>query len=283
MFAIPSTALILGILSHSAIVRAQINTRGFLGCASKDSLDIFAYNIESDSESDAGNTQESCLNHCNGIDYQIAAYLTSTTEAEYCYCDNSLPPLQPYQIVEGADGLGNCNDNTGGVYDISTDYQFEYCSSTVDDEGTVGQSNQGSMEDCFAQCDTYTWAYVMPVSDSEGGPETFMCECGSGDVGGAVVDCASNVFFAYDHTAASSPSIVERRRKRRANAPRHIKMRGRPNDQSHGCPAGLTACNLENRDGTSYECIDTDSELESCGGCMYGIYGLLSTNTSGVE
>ena len=37
------------------------------------------------------------------------------------------------------------------------------------------------------------------------------------------------------------------------------------------CPVGKQACALEN-DPTSYECLDTDSELESCGGCMWGLY-----------
>ncbi|WVF72436.1 hypothetical protein IAT40_007251 [Kwoniella sp. CBS 6097] len=36
------------------------------------------------------------------------------------------------------------------------------------------------------------------------------------------------------------------------------------------CPSGLTACNVPHPDGISYECIDTSSEIESCGGCLYG-------------
>nr|XP_019042923.1 hypothetical protein I302_08632 [Kwoniella bestiolae CBS 10118]OCF21853.1 hypothetical protein I302_08632 [Kwoniella bestiolae CBS 10118] len=38
------------------------------------------------------------------------------------------------------------------------------------------------------------------------------------------------------------------------------------------CPDGLTPCNILDGAGLAYECIDTDQELESCGGCRYGTF-----------
>jgi hypothetical protein len=38
------------------------------------------------------------------------------------------------------------------------------------------------------------------------------------------------------------------------------------------CPAGRTACSISYDRADGYECIDTDTELESCGGCRFGNY-----------
>ncbi|WWD10345.1 hypothetical protein V865_008480 [Kwoniella europaea PYCC6329] len=40
------------------------------------------------------------------------------------------------------------------------------------------------------------------------------------------------------------------------------------------CPAGLTACNLPELGQEGYECVDTDMDPESCGGCIHGEYGV---------
>ncbi|KAK7028331.1 hypothetical protein R3P38DRAFT_2935449 [Favolaschia claudopus] len=38
----------------------------------------------------------------------------------------------------------------------------------------------------------------------------------------------------------------------------------------HDCRDGFTACRIPGGSAKSYECIDTRTELESCGGCLYG-------------
>ncbi|WVF67022.1 hypothetical protein IAT40_001765 [Kwoniella sp. CBS 6097] len=46
------------------------------------------------------------------------------------------------------------------------------------------------------------------------------------------------------------------------------------------CPSGLTACMIGGDDRLAFECIDTDSELESCGGCVNGAYVMGPTNAT---
>jgi len=47
------------------------------------------------------------------------------------------------------------------------------------------------------------------------------------------------------------------------------------------CPAGMTLCGVQSGwSKTAWECIDTERELESCGGCSVGILG---TVPSGVD
>ncbi|WVQ94587.1 hypothetical protein IAU59_001667 [Kwoniella sp. CBS 9459] len=44
------------------------------------------------------------------------------------------------------------------------------------------------------------------------------------------------------------------------------------------CPSGLTACRVGGgSDVLAYECVDIESELESCGGCVNGAYTLSHT------
>lgn len=38
------------------------------------------------------------------------------------------------------------------------------------------------------------------------------------------------------------------------------------------CPGGQTACTVPGRGATSWECIDTKSDLESCGGCVLSAF-----------
>ncbi|XP_006456603.1 hypothetical protein AGABI2DRAFT_77834, partial [Agaricus bisporus var. bisporus H97] len=51
---------------------------------------------------------------------------------------------------------------------------------------------------------------------------------------------------------------------------------GRPHyrrTRDYLCPAEMKACGTWNRGARSWECIDTDNELESCGGCVIALPG----------
>ncbi|WVW84842.1 hypothetical protein I302_106877 [Kwoniella bestiolae CBS 10118] len=54
-----------------------------------------------------------------------------------------------------------------------------------------------------------------------------------------------------------------------------------PRDSSN-CPEPLTACNVAG-DSSSYQCIDPQFALNSCGGCIHGDFGSTSTSTSAVD
>ncbi|WOO77641.1 Protein priA [Vanrija pseudolonga] len=48
------------------------------------------------------------------------------------------------------------------------------------------------------------------------------------------------------------------------------------------CPRGLTPCHVSPR-SKGYECLDVTSELESCGGCRWGVYGNASSAAVGFD
>lgn len=49
------------------------------------------------------------------------------------------------------------------------------------------------------------------------------------------------------------------------------------------CPVGYTSCQVSPNPEDGYECLDTNTELESCGGCRYGAYGYGNSTASGVD
>ncbi|OCF62283.1 hypothetical protein L486_01951 [Kwoniella mangroviensis CBS 10435] len=111
------------------------------------------------------------------------------------------------------------------------------------------------------------------------GGNHFNCIClnESLDLEGEAQQCGqSGLYFAYIHTPASSASTVERRRRRLERMKRDEQLR-----LNRFCPSRLEACVVPGSED-SLECIDTSSELESCGGCLYGSYSN-STSSNGTD
>ncbi|OCF78833.1 hypothetical protein I204_00777 [Kwoniella mangroviensis CBS 8886] len=129
--------------------------------------------------------------------------------------------------------------------------------------------------DCFTACRTYgqaAFSVYRPTSQ-------FYCLCAASSTptntqGTDPKNCGESGFFLYSHSAASSASGLARRQLRgKLDVARKERQR-----REKFCPKGLIACAVEGWD--SYECIDTSSELESCGGCIYGEYGSFFNTTS---
>ncbi|KAK6902736.1 hypothetical protein I203_107995 [Kwoniella mangroviensis CBS 8507] len=49
------------------------------------------------------------------------------------------------------------------------------------------------------------------------------------------------------------------------------------------CPKDMTACQTSSEDDSSFECLDVQSELESCGGCIYGSFGHGGNSSWGID
>lgn len=77
--------------------------------------------------------------------------------------------------------------------------------------------------------------------------------------------------YAFSNFAQVLPSGIGRRR--------HAEQMRLAEESARNayCPSGKAACRVPG--SSDYECIDTNSELESCGGCAYGAYGSNSTYT----
>ena len=119
---------------------------------------------------------------------------------------------------------------------------------------------------------------------AEGAPPSYTCWGADNHIGTSRVQCEPNVRFrirVFFHPPAAQASGLSRRRLAKPDAVPTL------------CPSGLSACKILNSaDGYEVrcwsllwlwsprsnrplsflaQCIDTLSELESCGGCRYGV------------
>ncbi|WVQ98931.1 hypothetical protein IAU59_006063 [Kwoniella sp. CBS 9459] len=101
----------------------------------------------------------------------------------------------------------------------------------------------------------------------------WQCACGSSIGSPSYTACGLNNYLVYYHDPIAQASQLTRR-----------KLRERLSESSRqaaDCPAGLTACVVAGY-SDSFECIDTNAEIESCGGCINGLFGM-GNFTSGTD
>jgi hypothetical protein len=133
---------------------------------------------------------------------------------------------------------------------------------------------------CLRQCVNWFGASVRPDGDA------YTCQCDDGAGGypqGEPVDCSTSSILRFphgagDYTDAAPPgqSIWAKRSLReqiRLDAQR---------EAGKLCPNTARAC-LTSPGAVAYECIETDDELESCGGCLYGEFGQASSLMSAAK
>lgn len=136
------------------------------------------------------------------------------------------------------------------------------CFSTVTLSGTTtSTSSINNPEACFTKCLDWKYATFTPV----GASGTYSCTCGTVATTGASATCGVNVPILYNNALAVTGAMSRRRRQAAAIAARNAK----------NCPASYSECLVNAATPTtlaSFECIDTQTELESCGGCVNGVY-----------
>lgn len=168
-------------------------------------------------------------------------------------------------------------------------WQFSTCLSgaTLVGGPTTGVTD---VQQCFSACSLYKYAAFTYTGSS-----TYGCTCGTVLTGGSSVACGSTGTWStsaarrglqmraltggaatiYQNAAPVISAVA--RKKREVEAELRAEADRRDNVY---CPNGLTGCAIPN--SKYYECINTDAELESCGGCTHGLYGN-TTQVSGVE
>lgn len=149
-------------------------------------------------------------------------------------------------------------------YDVATVDQVSIsgCYSSVTLNGVVVPTTIITNPDtCFTTCRDWRYMTLTPV----GTTGTYSCGCGTVITLGSSITCTNSILVVYSNSLAASGNLVARRRRAAAIAARTAK----------NCPASYSEC-LVNTPTTStvasLECIDTQSELESCGGCVNGDY-----------
>lgn len=161
---------------------------------------------------------------------------------------------------------------------LSETFNFEllgcYDPNPLDDPTNL-QLTWGPAE-CFYICDhlELPYAKVIPQYDGVYG---WMCQCAAALVESPTrASCGRNVGVIY--TINDIPTAFVRRRKRRALARAQAERL-----IFSDCPRGLDACTIPGSGGSTYECLDTRSELEACGGCVDGHFDRRVNGTVGTD
>ncbi|KAK6908396.1 hypothetical protein I203_102397 [Kwoniella mangroviensis CBS 8507] len=211
------------------------------------------------------NTISDCNYACADAGYTYA-YFQYQSAGSYCSCKNDGPLSS--EITPAVSGSTNCGSAAASVNALATDYYFNNCYNTISANDVTSST---TFEQCFETCTTYTDAFLKVSGNA------YLCVCSNTASTGTTQTCGNTgTYFAYAHTATSSPSIIERRRRKLEKMKRDEQLR-----LNRFCPGGLQACVIPGSDD-SFECIDTSSELESFGGCLYGSY-TNSTASAGVD
>ncbi|KAL7424394.1 hypothetical protein Q5752_000076 [Cryptotrichosporon argae] len=247
------------LLTLALAVPALAYSETFLGCYSS-----------SPSGSTTGvrvTTIDLCASTCASSGAHFAWFLEGASgSAKNCYCSTTTSDSN-WPTLKSADGSGSTSTSpacSNGKYygmSLTTSFGLVGCYGTATSTAfTNTQTNQQAPIDCFATCASYRMALLQPGISGK-----WTCKCSNDNpatLSGVVASaqqCAQSEYWLYSHTAAASASALTKRQARE---------RARRNTVFALCPAGKDACAVDGSEG--YECIDTASELEHCGGCRFG-------------
>ncbi|WWD17801.1 hypothetical protein CI109_102243 [Kwoniella shandongensis] len=214
----------------------------------------------------------------------IYSYLQASTNQ--CQCTNTGPDSTAYTESKTA-GDSSCASASDRLVQItSSQSAWSQCASI--NFITTPYTSQGFLESpeaCLQQCQRFlpgANTFFIPAPDGN----SFSCGCSDSEGGSTdwktaeSTTCDNNVAFLYEFLgSATLPSGFAKRQDRNA------KKRGlQAIAASKLCPGEMQACRLSRTDHSAgYECIDTSSELESCGGCLHGIMDDSSEETIGLD
>ncbi|RSH82047.1 uncharacterized protein EHS24_008251 [Apiotrichum porosum] len=85
------------------------------------------------------------------------------------------------------------------------------------------------------------------------------CFCDNNPAVGATANCGYTTYFLFSHPPGAVASALPRRSKQLVIG----------NDDTY-CPIGYAACQIASDPAMGFECLETSTELESCGGCRFG-------------
>ncbi|WWC85297.1 uncharacterized protein L201_000159 [Kwoniella dendrophila CBS 6074] len=115
-----------------------------------------------------------------------------------------------------------------------------------------------SVSSCLESCKSSLYAYSRYNQDL-----TIDCLCSpSQPPFDLPLNCGYGDPFWYTHPDLPSGFVKRQQQKARLDKEGQLSL--------GLCPEGSKACKVPGTNGIDFECIDTDSELESCGGCVHG-------------
>ncbi|WVW84556.1 hypothetical protein I302_106590 [Kwoniella bestiolae CBS 10118] len=244
----------IGVFTFLTLSQKVLADNLFVGCYKNDGS---TFTIQ---QADDPDTSVECSTYCGYDGYAYSAFQQNTLQ---CYCSNDYP--RQYYMGSGTDTA--CDDTSAlNVRVTQTSFQSLGCKDTVvyDPDG-FQDFLVLNPKDCFRNCNgAYQATYV---GNPQNGYYTCHCQSNELEMIGNDVTCSGTSYFVFFHSRDAQASGLTRRR---ARDMRELQARRRRQEVEY-CPHGLTACNVAH--SGSYECLDTDTELESCGGCLFGQYG----------
>ncbi|WWD01609.1 hypothetical protein V866_008554 [Kwoniella sp. B9012] len=173
----------------------------------------------------------------------------------HCSCTEFAPS---YNYLVGV--LCSPDDGNTFVWKADPVWSFDRCYPGPGHQGGTDTRPFSDVDFCFLKCSNTPYATMF----FDGPAREGFCTCYDNTnqwSGETPSSCSFGDLYVY--TIYSSPSGFVKRQ--------HMVGEHQRKDF---CPAGLTACNLPELGQEGYECVDTDMDPESCGGCIHGEYGV---------
>ncbi|WWC72533.1 uncharacterized protein I206_106495 [Kwoniella pini CBS 10737] len=249
--------MIVTTLIAAIMLARSIQAATYVGC-------LPSASIPSASTSESGVSLDECFTFCDSSTY--AFYEAGSSQ---CTCGSSAGSSTNY--VTSQDSSGACAADEVSTWLLHTAFSFSGCYTSTGSETTMRTTFPNSPEACFTACASYGGAAFSPMGGM------YICQCAIDITGTDPRTCPSGAgeagFYLYSQAIEPEPTAGNARRALRDRRKRAQMMK------HQYCPAGLTAC-VVGSDQESFECVDVQSDLESCGGCMNGLYGSRTSNSS---
>ncbi|WVF71978.1 hypothetical protein IAT40_006789 [Kwoniella sp. CBS 6097] len=250
-------------------VAAQQYGSGFIGCIPVANQPTGFGLSQGDSTQDAAGCNFFCSNNGRAYSFFTPSYAGpgkySRQGAPACTCSNTEPdPNTITNTVSAAQDTTCVTASDYQVYKSRTTEQFQGCATSDSyDHNDV----YSTLEGCLVACASSPYTFAAPFEDG------WECLCGLTMGSPTYSQCGYRNYVTYYHDAIAQASQLTRRKLR--------ERLSENNRQVADCPTGLTACMIAGY-SDSYECIDTNAEVESCGGCLNGVFGKTNA-TSGSD
>ncbi|OCF43441.1 hypothetical protein I317_02741 [Kwoniella heveanensis CBS 569] len=189
----------------------------------------------------------------------------------HCRCSNDGP--DDWTFAPGR-LWGECENAVAySAFLTQSNYLFDACFADKSDQAPDTSVTVDSVEQCLRTCniDLNALARYDKVA------KNFECLCTDPPYYEplSLGDCVYGSYLAWGYglNPAQPSGWVKRQQRQR--------LRREQFRLSNGlCPSGLTACRVEGGNSMAFECVDIDTELESCGGCVNGAYSWGNANAT---
>ncbi|WWC88381.1 uncharacterized protein L201_003292 [Kwoniella dendrophila CBS 6074] len=246
-----SNIIITFLLASSTFLSVSADNL-FVGCTTYQPADTSSATFKGFSLSTSA-----CTTSCSGYIY---SYYSSDS---LCTCSNLDP--SPADLQTGQSGT--CT--TSGQYEVnvvSTTYDSTTCYPFYEFTSEFGSFSVTGPKQCLYSCRDRSYAISL-AQPSGGGSYSWYCSCSNNPmkIGTSSTTCGGSQYYVFNHPAyAKASQLAKRNAHEQASKKRNTKEL---------CPGGLTACLVPGLEqSNAWECVDTQNDIDSCGGCVYGSY-----------